>query len=165
MPGFPVLHYLPELAQTHVHSVSDVIQPSYSLSSSSPLDFSVSQHQDLFQWVSSSYQVTKVLEFQLQHQSFQWIFRTDFPPDGLFDLFAVQGLSRVFSNTTVQEHQTFGTHSSLCSNSHILYMTTGKTIALTIEIFLGKIMSLLFNTLSTFVIAFLPRNKYLFVCF
>ena len=61
-----------------IHWVSDAIQPSHPLSSPSPPAFNLSQHQGLFQWVSSSHQVAKVLEFQLQHQSFQWIFRTDF---------------------------------------------------------------------------------------
>ena len=78
MPGFLVHHQLPELAQTYVHWVDDVIQPSPLLSSHSPLTFNLSQHQGLFQWVSSSHQVTKILEFQLQRQSFQWIFRIDF---------------------------------------------------------------------------------------
>ena len=73
-PGFPILHCLPGFAQTHVHWVGDAIQPSYSLSSSSPPAFNLSQHQGLFQWVSSSHQVAKVLEFQLQYRSFQWIF-------------------------------------------------------------------------------------------
>ena len=77
-PGFPVLHQLPDLAETQVHQVSDAIQPSHCLSFHSPPAFSLSQHQGLFQWVSSLYQVAKVLEFQLQHQFFQWIFRTDF---------------------------------------------------------------------------------------
>ena len=76
-PGFPVLHYLPEFAQTHVHWVDDVIQPSHPLSPLSPPALNLSQHQGLLQWVSSSHQVAKVLEFQLQHQSFQWIPRTD----------------------------------------------------------------------------------------
>ena len=71
MPGFPVHHQLPKLAQTHVHHVGDAIQPSNPLSSPSPLAFNLSQHQDLFQGVSSLHQVAKVLEFQLQHQSFQ----------------------------------------------------------------------------------------------
>ena len=70
-PGLPVHHQLPELAQTHVHWVSDAIQPSHPLSSPYPPALNLSQHQGLFQWVSSSHQVTKVLEFQLQHQSFQ----------------------------------------------------------------------------------------------
>ena len=81
--GFPVHHQLPEIAQTHVHWVSDAIQPSYSLLSPSPPTFNLSQHQGFFQWVSSSNQVAKVLELQLHHQSFQWIFRTDFLQDGL----------------------------------------------------------------------------------
>ena len=75
-PGFPVHHQLPERAQTHVHRVGDAIQPSHPLSSPSPTAFGLSQHQGLFKWVSSLHQVVKVLE--VQHQSFQWIFRTDF---------------------------------------------------------------------------------------
>ena len=74
MPGFPV-HHLLEFAQTHVHWVGDAIQPCHPLGSPSPPGFNLSQHQGLFQWVGSSYQVAEVLEFQLQHQSFQWIFR------------------------------------------------------------------------------------------
>ena len=77
-PGFPVLHYLSEFAQTHVHWVSDAIQPSCPLLSPSPPAFNLAQHQGLLQWTSSSHQVAKVLELQLQHQSFQWIFRVDF---------------------------------------------------------------------------------------
>ena len=78
MPRFPVHHQLPEFTQTHVHWVGDAIQSSHPQSSPSPPAFNLSQHQDLFKWVSSSHQVAEVLEFQLQHQSFQWIFRTDF---------------------------------------------------------------------------------------
>ena len=81
--GFPVHHQILEFAQTHVHRVGDAIQPSNPLSSPSPPAFNLSQHQGLFQWVDSSYQVAKVLEFQLQHQSFQRIFRTDLVYDGL----------------------------------------------------------------------------------
>ena len=77
-PGFPVPHQLPELAQIHIHPVSDDIQPSRPLLSPSLPAFNLSQDQSLFQWVHSSHQVAKVLELQLQHQSFQWIFRTDF---------------------------------------------------------------------------------------
>ena len=69
-PGFPVHHQLPDLAQTHVHRVDDAIQPFHPLSSPSPPALSLSQHQSLFQGVSSSHQVGKVLEFQLQHQFF-----------------------------------------------------------------------------------------------
>ena len=78
MPGLPVHHQLTEFTQIHVHGVSDTIQPSHPLSSAFPPAFNLSQHQDLFQGVSSSHQVAKVLELQLQHQSFQWTFRTDF---------------------------------------------------------------------------------------
>ena len=77
MPGLPVHHQLRKFTQTHVHWVSDAIQPSHPLFSPSPPTFNLSQHQGLFQWVSSSHQVAKVLEFQLQHQSFQWTLRTD----------------------------------------------------------------------------------------
>ena len=69
-PGFPVLHYLPELVQTHVHWIADAIQPSHPLSSPCLPALNLSQHQGLFLWVSSSHQVAKVLELQLQHQSF-----------------------------------------------------------------------------------------------
>ena len=82
-PDSLVLHYFPEFAQTHVHWVGDPIQPSHPLLSPSPPAFNLSQHQGLFQRVGSSYQVAKVLECQLEHQSFQWIFRTDFLSDGM----------------------------------------------------------------------------------
>ena len=78
MPGFPVHHLFPELDQTHVHRVGDVIQPSHPLLPPSPPAFNLSQHQGLFQWVSSLHQVAKLLELQLLQQSFQWIFRVDF---------------------------------------------------------------------------------------
>ena len=78
MPGFPVHYPLPKLAQTHVHRVGDAIQSSHPLLSHSPPALSLSQNQGLFQWISSSHQVAKVLVLQLQHQSFQWIFRTGF---------------------------------------------------------------------------------------
>ena len=78
MPGFPVHYQLLEFSQTHVHQVSDAMQHSHPQSSPSPPIFHLSLYQGLFQWVSSLHQVAKVLEFQLQHQSFQWIFRTDF---------------------------------------------------------------------------------------
>ena len=92
MPGFPVHHQLLEFTQTHVHWVGDAIQAFHPLSSPSPPTFNLSQHQSLFQWVSSSHQVAKVSEFQLQHHSFQWTpglisFRMD-----RLDLLAVQGI-------------------------------------------------------------------------
>ena len=77
-PGLPIHHQLPEFTQTHVHWVGDAIQPSHPPLCLSPPAPNPSQHQGLFKWVSSLHQVAKVLESQLQHQSFQWIFRTDF---------------------------------------------------------------------------------------
>ena len=160
MPGFPVHHQLPELAQTHVHQVSDTIQPSHSLSSPSPPAFNLSQHQGLFTWVSSSHQVAKVLEFQ--HQSFQWIFRIFFRVDWL-DLLAVQGTLK-----SLLQHHSSKASILRCSAFFIVqlshpYMTTGKTLALTRQTFVSKVMSLLFNMLSRLVIAFLPRSKHLLI--
>ena len=82
-PGVPVHHQLPEFIQTHVHRVDDVIQPSHPLSSPTPPTTNPSQHQGLFQWVNSLHEVNKVLQFQLQHQSFQCTPRTDLLQDGL----------------------------------------------------------------------------------
>ena len=82
-PDLPVHHQLLEFTQTHVHQVNDAIQPSHPLSSPSPPALNLSQYQGLFQWVTSSHQVAKVLEFQLQHQSFQWTPRTDLLQEGL----------------------------------------------------------------------------------
>ena len=101
-----------------------------------PPALSLSQHQGLFQWVGSSHQVVKVLELQVQHQSFQWIFRIDFLYDWLVQspwFLISRGLSRIFSSTTIQKHQLFSAQPSLWSNSQHSYMTTGKTIALTIK--------------------------------
>ena len=82
-PGFPVHHQLLELTQINVHRVGDAIQPSHPRSSPSPPALNLCHHQSLIQWVGSSHQVAKVLEFQFHHQSFQWIFRTDFLYNGL----------------------------------------------------------------------------------
>ena len=100
--------------------VGETIQSSDFLSSPSPPAFNLSQLQGLFQWVISSLHVAKALELQLQHQFFQWIFRTDFLL-GLTDWTSLpcKGLSRVFSSTTVQKHQLFSIQLSLWSNSHI----------------------------------------------
>ena len=105
MPGFPVHDQFSEVTQTHVHWVGDAIQPSHPLSSLSPPAFNLSQHQGLFKWVSSSHQVDKVLEFHLQYQSFQWIFRT-----GLISLQS-KGLSSLLqhpsSKASVLQHSAF----------------------------------------------------------
>ena len=143
-------------------SIESVIPPNH-LSTPFPLDFNLSQYHGLFQWVSFSHQVAKVFELQLQHLSFQdWRMNTqDWIPLGWTGLISLQskGLSRVFSNTTVQKHQFFSTQLSLWSNSHIHTWLLEKTIALTRWTFVSKVMSLLFNMLSRFVIIFLPRSK------
>ena len=82
-PGLPVHHKLPKFTQTHAYQVGDAIQPSHPLASPSPPAPNPSQHQGLFQWINSSHEVAKVLEFQLQHQSCQWTPRTDLLKDGL----------------------------------------------------------------------------------
>ena len=166
MPDFPVHHQLLEPTQTHVHNISDAIQPYHPQLSPSPPTINLSQHQGLFQWVGSSHQVAKVLEFQLQHQSFQWVFRTDFLQDWLvgspWSSFIV--LLIVCVSTTVQKHQCFSAQLSffIVQFSH-LYMTTEKTIALTIWTFAGKVMTLIFNMLSSLVIAVLPKSKHLLI--
>ena len=155
--GFPGLHYLQELAQSLVHWVSDAIQPSHPLSSPSPPAFNLSQHQGLFQWVSSLHQVAQVLELQLQQQSFQWIFRMiSFRIDWL-DLLAVQGILK-----SLLQHHNSKASILMVQLSHP-NMTTGKTITLFIGAFVSKVMSPFFNMLSRFVIAFLPRIKRLLI--
>ena len=117
----------------------------------------------LFQWVSSLHEVAKVLEFHLQHQFFQWIFRIDCLRMDWLDLLAVQGtlkslLQHHSSKASSLQHSAF----LIVQVSHPC-MTTGKTIDLTRQTFVGKVMSLLLNMLSRFVIAFLPRSKCLLI--
>ena len=163
-PSFPVHHQLLELAQTHVHWVSDAIQPSHPLLPPFPFAFNLSQHRSVFWWISSSQQVAKVLE--LQHQSF-WkdysgliSFRVDW-----FDLLTAQGILKSLHQhpdfkASVLPHSVF----FMVQLSH-LCMTTGKTIALTILTFVSKVRSLLFITLSRFVISFLLRSRHLLISF
>ena len=131
MPGLPVHHQFLEFTQNHVHQVSDAIQPSHPLLSPSPPAPNPSQHRGLFQWVNSSHEVAKVLEFPLQHQSSSEhpgliSFRMDW-----LDLLAVQGtleslLQHHSSKASILRHSAFFT----VQLSHP-YITTGKTIALT----------------------------------
>ena len=153
----------PEFTQTHVHWVGDAIQPSHPLLSPCLPTFNFSQHQGLFQWVSSSHQVAKVLEFQLQHQSFQWTPRNDLFEGGLVGSLAVQGTLK-----SLLQHHSSKASILLLSAFFIVqlshpYMTTGKTIALTRWAFVDEVMSLLFNMLSRLVINFLPRSKCLVI--
>ena len=159
-PGFPVLHYLPELAQTHVHWVSDAIQPSHPLPPSSPFAFNLSQYLGL---------ISSEMAVHIRWPKY-WSFSFSISPPnkysglisfgltGLISLLS-KGLSRVFFRTTVWKHWFFGAQPSLCSNSHIHTGLLEKNIALTIQTFVDKVMSLLFNTLSRFVVDFLPRRS------
>ena len=159
--GLPFHHQLPESTQTHVHWVGDAIQPSHPLLSLSPPALSLSQHQGLFQWISSSHQVAKILEFQLQHQSFQWTPRTYLFRMDWLDLLAVQGTLK-----SLLQHHSSKASVLPCSAfftvrlSHS-YMITGKTTALTIQTFVSNVTSLLFNMLSRLVTDFLPRRSLL----
>ena len=122
---------IPELSQTQVHQVSDAIQPSHPLPSPSPPAFNHSQHQGLFKWVCSSHQVAKVLEFQLQHQSFQWIFGLISFRIDWFDLLAVQQTLKSLLQHHSSKASIFWCSAFFIDQLSHPYMTTGKTIALT----------------------------------
>ena len=117
--GFPVLHHLPEFAQTHVRWVGDAIQPFHPLSPSSLFAFNLSQHQSLFQWVSSLHQVAKVFGASASASVLQKNIQ-DWFPLGWTGWISLQskGLSRVFSSITVQRHKFFGAQLSLWPKSH-----------------------------------------------
>ena len=153
----------PRVHPIHVHWVGGAIQPSHPLSSPSPPALNLSQHQGLFKWVSSSHQVAKLLEFQLQHPSFQWTPRTDSSRMDWLDLLAVQGTPK-----SLLQHHSPKASILRCSAFFTVqlshpYMTTGKTIALTRRTFVDKVMPLLFNMLSRLVITCLPRSKRLLI--
>ena len=148
MPGLPVHHQLLELAQIHVHWVGDAIQPSHLLSSPSPPAFNLSQHHSLFQWVSSSCEWPKDWSFSFGlSPSNEYSGLISFRMDWL-DLLTLQGTLKSLlqyhsSKASVFRHSAF----FMIQLSHP-YMTTGKTTALTVWTFVGKVMSLLFNMLS-----------------
>ena len=131
-PGLPVHHQLPEFTQTHIHRVRDAIQPSHPLSSPSSPAPNPSQHQSLFQWVNSSHEVAKVLEFYLQHHSFQRTPRADLLQNGLVGSPWGPRDSQESSPTPQ-----FKSINSLALSLLFLvqishpYITSGKTIALT----------------------------------
>ena len=162
-PGLPVHHQLLESTQTHVHRVSDPIQPSHPLSSPSPPAFNLSKHQGLssesvlhIRWpkywsfnfsISPSNEYSELILFRIY-----WL-----------DLLAVQGTLK-----SLLQHHSSKASILQCSSLFVVqlshpYMTTGKAIALTRWTFVGKVMSLLFNMLSRLVIAFLPRTKHLLI--
>ena len=153
----PLLSHSLEFAQTQAHWVYDAIQPSHALSNPSPPTLNLSQDQRLFQWVGSSHQVAKVLEHL--HWSFQRIFRVAFFRIDWLDLLEVQGTLK----SLLQHHNSkvsilLGSAFFVVQLVHP-YIITWKTIASSIWTFVGKVISLLFNTLSRFIIASLPRSK------
>ena len=176
IPGFPVLHHLLESAQTHLHWVSDATQLSHPLSSLSAIN--LSQHQGLFQGVGSLCKMSRVLELQLQHHSFQWIFsqipqNSDCILQFLFvfygTLFEVSFLNILLFNFTVHsllQHHSPKASVLQCSVFFMIQLShpaIGRTIALTVGTFVGKVTSLLFNMLPRFVIIFLPRGRRLLI--
>ena len=161
--GLPVYHQLPEFTQTHVHQVSDAVQPSHPLSSPSPPAPNPSQHQGLFKWVNSLHELAKVLEFHLQHQpSSEHPGLISFRIDRL-DLLAIQGTLKSLLQHHSSEASIFRPLAFFTVQLSHPYMTTGKTIALTRRTFIGKVMSLLLNMLSRLVITFLPGSKHLLI--
>ena len=160
---FPVHYKLLELAQVRVHRVSDAIQPSHPLLSPSPPVFNLSQHQGfpVSQFFTSGGQSIKNFSFSISPSN-EYSGLISFRMDCL-DLLAVQGTLK-----SLLQHHSSKASILRCSAFFIvqlshLYMTTGKTMALTRRIFVGKAMSLLLNMLSRFVIAFLPRGKHLLI--
>ena len=163
MPGFSVHHQLLELTQTHAYQVSRAIQPSHPLLSPSPPAFSLSQHQGLFQWVSSSHQVAKYWSFSLSiSPSNEYSELISFRMDWL-DPLVVQGTLK-----SLLQHHSSKASILQCLAFFIVQlshpsMTTAKTIALTKWTFVGKVISLLFNMLSRLVTTFLPSSKCLLI--
>ena len=162
-PGLPVHHHLPEFTQTHIHRVRDAIQPSHPLSSPSPPAPNPSQHQSLSNESTLRMRWPKYWSFSFsiipyKETSGLISFRMDW-----LDLLAVQGTLK----SLLQHHSSKA--SILCRSAFFTvqlshpYMTTGKTIALTRQTFVGKVMSLLFNMLSRLVITFLPKSKHLLI--
>ena len=155
-PGLPVRRQLLEFTQTHVHWVSDAIQPSHLLLSPSPPAHNPSQHQGLFQWVNSSHEVAKVLVLPMNTQGWsplEWTGWISLQSGTLKSLLQHHSLK-----AWIPQCSAF----SVVHLSH-LYMTAGKTIALARRIFVSKIISLLFHMLFRFVIAFLSRSKHLLI--
>ena len=158
-PGFPVHHQLPELAQTHVHLVSDAIEPSHPLPSPSPLAFNLSQHQGLFEQSVLLIRWSKSQSFSFSispsnEQSGLISFRIDW-----LDLLAVKGtlkslLQQHSSKAPILQHSAF-----FVVQLSYPYMTIAKATVLTRRTFVGKVTSLLFNMLARLVTAFLPRSK------
>ena len=161
--GFPLHHQLSEPVQTHVGWIGDAIHPSHPLPSPSPPAFNLSQHLGLSQGISSSHQVTKVLEFQLQHQPSNEHSRLISFRIHWCDLLAVQRALKSFLQHHSSKASTLWWSPFFMVQLSHPCKTMGRTIALTRWTFVGKVMALLFNMLSMLVIAFLPRSKHLLI--
>ena len=162
-PGFPIHHQLPELVHTHIHQVSDAIQPSHPLSSPSPPVLNLSQHKGLFQcqfFASSGQNIGVSASASVLPMNYSGLisFRMDW-----LDFLVVQGILKSLlqhhtSKASILQRSAF----FIVQLSHP-YMITGKTIALTRRTFVGKVMSLLFNMLFRLVIGFLQRSSHLLI--
>ena len=162
-PGLPIHHQLPECTQTHVHQVSDAIQPSHPWSSPSPPALNPSQHQGLFQWVNSSHEVAKYWTFSFSiSPSNEYLGLISFRIDWSELLVVQRTLKSLLQHHSSKASILWRSAFFTVQLSHP-YMTTGKTIALTRWTFVGKVISLLFNMLSRLVIAFLPRSRHLLI--
>ena len=164
-PGFPVLHHHLEFAQPHVHWVGDAIQPSHPLLSPSPPAFDLSQQQGLFQRVSSSHPVAKVLELPFQHQVLPMNIQGWFP-FGWLIWYPWRPRDSEESSPRLQFKSISSSVLSLLYGPALRTIHDyRKALTLTIQSFVGKVMSLLFNILSRLVIAFLPRSKHLLISY
>ena len=159
--GLPVPHQLSMFDQVHVHCIGDAVWPSHPFMPFSPSALYLSQHQGLFQWVVCSHQMTEILDFSISPSN-EYSGLISLKVDW-FELLALQGTLR----NLLQHHSS---KASILHHSAFFMMqlsqpnvTTGKIIALTLSTFVSRAMSLLFNTLSRFVIAFLPRSKRLLI--
>ena len=155
-PGLPVLHHLLEFAQVHIHCISDAAQPSHLLMPSSPSLSIFPSTRDFSNESSFPIRLPKYWSFSLSiSPSSEYSGLISFKIDW-FDLFAVQGTFR----SLLQHHSSILWHSAFfMAQLSQPYVTTGKTIALTIQTFVSRVVSLLFNTLSRFIVAFLPRSN------
>ena len=162
-PGLPVQHQLLELAQTHVHWVGDAIQPSHPLLSPSPLAFNLPQHQGLSNETVLRIRWSKYWSFSFSISPSNEYSRLISSRIARLDLFAVQGTLKSLLQHHSSKASTLQRSALFIVQLSHPYMTTGKTIALTRQTFVGKVMSLLFNMLSRLIIAFLLRSKRLLI--
>ena len=162
-PGLPVHHQLLEFTKTHIHWVGDAIQPSHPLSSFSPPALKLSQHQSISNEAALPIRGPKYWSFSFNvSPSNEHPGLISFRMDWL-DFLIVQGTLKCLLQHHSSKASILGCSAFFIVQYSHPYMTTGKTIALIRQTFVGKVMSLLFNMLSRLVITFLPRGKYLLI--